>query len=102
MAIKQQRQLMIMANPKMVCSYRFSCLDVPVALVYCHIKVCELRLYHVCPGGYVAMNNIDFDRTERKICHNCVDKLWMGDKPEKLKKVQHSTLYRTAKLEEDK
>ena len=34
-------------NPKMVCSYRSSCLDLPVALVYFKMKGCELRLHHV-------------------------------------------------------
>ena len=35
------------------------------------------------------MYEIDLDEAERKICHNCVDKIWMGGKPEKLKMVQH-------------
>ena len=47
------------------------------------------------------MYEIDLDGAERRIFHNCVEKLWMGGKPEKLKKVQHSTMYRTEKLEED-
>ena len=47
------------------------------------------------------MNQIDLDRVERNICHNCVDKLWMGCKPERLKKVKHSTVYRTDESEED-
>ena len=45
-------------------------------------------------GGYVAMHEINLDRAERKICRNFVEKLWMGVKPEKLKKVGHSTVYR--------
>ena len=85
----------------MVCSYRFSFLDLPVALFYCQVKGCELRLHHVCQGEYVAMHAINLDGAERKICHNCVDDIWMGGKPKKLKKVQHSTVYRTDKLEED-
>ena len=84
-----------MANPKMVCSYRSSCLDIPVALVDCQMKVFESRLYHVYQGEYVAMHDIDLDGAEQKICHNCVDGIWMGGKPNKLKKVQHSTMYRT-------
>ena len=52
-AIKQQRRSTITANPKMVCSYRSSCLDLPVVLVDCYMNGCELRLYHVCHGGYV-------------------------------------------------
>ena len=50
----------------------------------------------------MAMYENDLDRAERKICHNCVDKIWMGGKPEKLEKVQHSTVYRTDELGEDK
>ena len=92
---------MIMVNPKLVCSYRPSCFDLPVALVDCQIKGCESRLYHVCQGGYVAMGAIDLDGAERKICHNCVDELWMGGKSKKLNKVQHSTVYRTDESEED-
>ena len=72
-----------------MCSYCSSCLDLPVAFVDCHIKGCKSRLHHVCQGGYVDMHEIDLDGAERKICHNCVDDLWMGGKPEKLKMVQH-------------
>ena len=50
-------------NPKMVCSYRSSCLDLPVALVDCQMKGCELRL-HLCQGGYVAMHEIYLDGAE--------------------------------------
>ena len=100
-AIKQQRRLMIMTNPKMVCSYRYSCLDLPVTLVDFHMKGCEPRLDHVFQGDYVDMNEIDIDISELRICHNYVDKLWMGGKPKKLKKVQHRTVYRTDKSEED-
>ena len=63
-AIKQQRRLTIMVNPKMVFSYRSSCLDLPVALVDCQMKVCDLRLYHVCQGGYVDMHEIDLSGAE--------------------------------------
>ena len=86
----------------MVCFYPYSCLALPVALVDCQMKGCELRLRHVCQGGYVAMHEIDLDEAELNICRDCVDKIWMGGKPEKLKKVQHSTVYRTKDLEEDK
>ena len=85
----------------MVCSYRSSCLDLPVVLVDCHMKGCESRFHHVCQGGYVDMHAVDLDRAEFKICHNCVDEIWMGGKPKKLKMVQHSTVYRTYELEED-
>ena len=79
----------------MVCSYCYSCLDLPVALVDCQMKGYESRLHHVCQGEYVAMHNIDLDGAEVKICPNCFDEIWMGGKPEKLKKVQHITVYRT-------
>ena len=47
------------------------------------------------------MHAINIDRAEFKICHNCVDEIWMGGKSKKLKMVQHSTVYRTDELEED-
>ena len=48
------------------------------------------------------MREIELDGVERKICRECIDDLRMGGKPEKLKMVQHSTVYRTDELEEDK
>ena len=89
-----------MENPKIVCSYRSSCLDLPMALVGCQMKGCGLRLHHVYQGGYGAVHEIDLDGAELKICRNFVDELWIGGKPEKWKKVQHSTVYITEKLEE--
>ena len=86
----------------MVCSYRSYCLDLPVLLVNFQMKVCELRLYHVCQGGYVIMHVVYLDGAEPKICYNCVDEIWMGGKIKKLKKVQHSTVYRTEKSDEYK
>ena len=83
---------MIMVNLKMVCSYRSSYLDLPMALVDCQMKGRESRLHHVYQGGYVAMHAIDLDRAEFKIFQNCVDELWMGGKPKKFKMVQHSTV----------
>ena len=94
-AIKQRRRLTIMVNPIMVCYYPSSCLDLPVALVCFQMKGYELRLHHVWQVYYVAMHEIDLDGSELEICRDCVDKLWMGGKPEKLKKVQHITVYRT-------
>ena len=44
------------------------------------------------------MHDIDLEGAERKICHNYVDEIWMGGKPKKLKKVKHSTVYRTDEL----
>ena len=91
-----------MVNPKLVCSYRSSCLDLNVAIFDCQMKGCELRLHHVFQGGYVDMHAIDIEGAEWKICHNCVDEIWMGGKPKKLKKVQHITLYRMDESEDDK
>ena len=48
------------------------------------------------------MHEINIDGSERKICHNYVDKLWMGGKPDKLKNVGQSTVYRTEEPEEEK
>ena len=63
-------------------------------------------VHHYCTmsvrGGYVAMHEFDIDGAEQKICRGCVDELCMGSKPNKLKKVQHSTVYRTEESEEDK
>ena len=73
-----------------------------MALVNSQTQRFESRLRHVYQGGYVAMYEINLDGAERKICHNCVDNIWMGGKPEKLKKVQHSTVYRTDESEEEK
>ena len=79
---------MITVNPKMVCSYRSSCLDLLVALVDCQMKGCELRLHHVCQVEYETMHEIKLDGAERKTCREYVDDLRMGGKPDKLKMVQ--------------
>ena len=79
----------------MVCSCSYSCIDLPVVLVDCHMKGCELLLHHVYQGGYVAMHEIDLDGAELNIFRDCVDELWMGGKPEGMNKLQHSTVYRT-------
>ena len=84
----------------MVCSYYSSCLELPLALVDFQIKGYDSRLHHVYQGEYVDIHEIDLDRAELKICRECVDEIWMGEKPEKLKKVQHSTVYRTDELED--
>ena len=76
----------------MVCYYRHSCLDLPVALFDFHMGGCALCLYHVCQENYVAMHDINLDRAEQNIFCNCVDELLMGGKAEKLKKVVHSTV----------
>ena len=65
-----------------------------MALVACQVEGCPLCLYHVCQGEHVIFNYIDFDRGERKICRNCVDKIQGQGKLERLKNVGDSTLYR--------
>ena len=47
------------------------------------------------------MHEIELDGAERKICRECVDDLRIGGNPEKLKMVQHSTVYRIDESEED-
>ena len=79
----------------MVCYYRSSCLELPVALVDCHMEGCASRLYHVYQGGYMDMHEIDLDGAERKTCSDCVEKIWMEGKPDKLNMVGHSTVYST-------
>ena len=59
----------------MVCSYHYSCINLPVELDYFTVEVLPLQLHHVCRGGYVVLNDIDFYGTERNICRNCVDKI---------------------------
>ena len=41
------------------------------------------------------MYDIYLDIAERNICRGCVDNLWMGGKPDKLKKVGHRTVCST-------
>ena len=69
----------------MACSYRYSCLGLPVTLVDCQMKGLESCLHHVCQGEYVAMQEIELDGSERKICRECIDDLRMGGKFEKIK-----------------
>ena len=49
----------------------------------------------------MVLDYIYFDEVERKICCNCVDDLRVRVKPETLKKVGYSTVYRTDKSEEE-
>ena len=77
----------------MVCSYRYSCLDLPVALVDSQVEGCYLRLYNVCQGEYVATNEIHIDGGERNICRNCADEIRVQGKSETLKKVGDITVY---------
>ena len=95
LAIKQQRRLAILENTTMVCSYRSSYLDLTVVFVDFQVEGYASQLHHVYQGEYVAMYEINIDGVERKICRDCVDGLIMGGKPDKLKKVGHSTVYRT-------
>ena len=74
-AIKQQRCLKNPTNPKMVCSYRSSCIDLPVVLVHFQVGGCPSRLHKVCQWEYVAMNVIDLDGGEQKIFRDCVDEI---------------------------
>ena len=78
-----------MVNPTIVFSYQYSCLELPVVLVYCQVEVCSSRLHHICQGGYVAMHEINIEGAEQNIFCDCVGKLRMGDKPNKSKKVGH-------------
>ena len=48
------------------------------------------------------MHEIELGGSERRICCDCVDELRMGGKIDKLKMVQHSTVYRTDELEDEK
>ena len=73
-----------------------------MALVDFQMEGCASLLHHVYKGGYVAMHEIDLGGEEWNICGDCVDNLRMGGKPDKLKKLGDSTLYRTDKSEEDK
>ena len=76
----------------MLCFYHSSCLNLTVALADCQVEECASRLQHVYKGEYVAMNEINLDGAEQNIFRNFVDDLWMGGKPEKLKKAGHSTV----------
>ena len=85
-----------------MCCYHYSYLSLLLAHVGCHMEVCASLLYHVYQGRYEDMYDIYLDGAEHTICRGCVDNIWMGGKPDKLKKVQHSTVYRTDELEEGK
>ena len=74
-AIKQQRRLTNPTNPTMACSYYSYFLELTGALVDFQVEGCPQRLHHVCQGEYVDMNEIDLDGGERKIFHDCVDKM---------------------------
>ena len=92
---------MNLMNPEMVCYYRYSCLDLPVALVDSQVEGCPSRLHHISQGEYVAMNEIDRDGGEWNISRDYVDKIWGHGKSETLKKVGESTVYGTEASGED-
>ena len=50
---------------------------------------------------HLAGEYVVFDRAERKICLDCVEKLWGGGKSETLKKVGYRTMSETDESEED-
>ena len=67
-----------MMIPKMVCSWHYSCLVLPAALVGCQVEGCSLHLHHVFQWGYVLLYGIDFEGGEWKICRDCVDNIGWG------------------------
>ena len=75
MAIKQQRRLTNLTNQMMVCSCHYYFIDLHVALVDCQVEGWPSHLHHICQGGYVLLNYIDFDGVEWKICRDCVDEI---------------------------
>ena len=81
-----------MKNMTMVCSYRSSRIDLPVAIFDFQTEGCPFLMYQDCQRKYVILNSIYFERAERKICHNCVDNIWDQGKSERLKKVGYSTV----------
>ena len=82
----------------MLCSYRYSCIDLPVVLVDFQVEGCPSCLYHIFQGEYVAMNEIDIDGGERNICHNCVQEIQGRGKSETFKKLGDRNVYGTDKL----
>ena len=90
--IKQLQKLTNLKNPKIVCSYHHSCIDLPMALVDFQAEGCLLRLHHVCQGEYVVLNGINFDGAEPKICRDCAENLREWEKSETLKMVGDRTI----------
>ena len=80
-------------NLTMVCSYSYYCIDLPVEIVDCQVEDFPSRLHHVFQVEYVLQINVDFNGTERKICHNCVDELQGQGKSIFLNKLGDSTVY---------
>ena len=61
-----------------------------------------MHLHHVYLGKYVATNEINIDRAERKFCHIFFGNIWMGGKTNKLKKVGHITINKREESEDNK
>ena len=90
---------MNLTNLMRVCSYCSYCLDLHVALGYCQVKGCPLFLHHIYQKDYVAINEIDFDRGERKIFSDCVDKTQGQGKSEILNNMIDNIMYRSEESE---
>ena len=65
-------------NPKTVCFYHYSCLDLPMEIFDCWLGDCPFLLHLVCQGGYAPLYDIYFEVGEKKTCHDCVGKLGGG------------------------
>ena len=62
----------------MVCSYRPSLIDLPIAIIDFQVGVCPYCLHHLFRGECVILNYIFFDGEGRKIFYDCVDKIGGG------------------------
>ena len=90
---------MYLVNPTMVCSCRYSCFDLLVALVDCQVEVCPSRLHHICQGEYVVLNHIAFDGAERSGAEDLLRLCWIATGPGRARDieeggVQHCVGYR--------
>ena len=91
-----------MISLAMVCYCCYSSIELTGALIDCQLESCPSRFPHVFQGYYVILNYIHFDGAERKICHDCVDKLRGRGKSETLSDVGYITVYGTDKSEKEK
>ena len=64
----------------MSCSYRYFCLHFPDALVNFQAVGCLRHLHHISQGEYEALNSINHDGVEQKLCHNFVENFGGGTK----------------------
>ena len=60
-----------------------------------------MRLYRICQGEYVVLNDIDCDVAERNIYRDCVDELQGRGKSETEKKVGDTNVYGADESEEE-